>query len=112
MRERAAAHGRNTPPLRPGCSAYGHVRDRVRALGVSARWPRLSLKEKQIVAAWVDRYWRTREVRPYWPMCDLAELMRIELRLAGFNRIQDACERILSRHIRRSRPAPETPPKT
>jgi hypothetical protein len=72
-------------------------------LGVKPAWSHSSPTERKIVFEWVERYWRTRDVRPTWYIIDLADLMRTELEQKGFHRDQGFCERVLARRIRLSR---------
>ncbi len=91
------------PVRRSQASTYGRIRVRARELGVRPAWSHSSTVEKKVVLEWVERYWRTRDVKPPWYIIDLADLMRTELRHKGFERSQGFCERALARRIRLSR---------
>jgi hypothetical protein len=91
------------PVRRSQTSTYGRIRARTRELGVHPAWSHSNPVERKIVLEWTERYWRTRDVKPPWYIMDLADLMRTELKLKGFDRDQGFCERALARRIRLSR---------
>ena len=91
------------PVRRSQASIYGRMRAQARALGARAAWSHSSPAERKVVLQWVERYWRTRDVKPTWYIIDLADLMRTELEHKGFRRDTGFCERALARRIRLSR---------
>ena len=91
------------PVRRSQTSIYGRMRAQARALGARAAWSHSSPAERKVVLQWVERYWRTRDVKPTWYIIDLADLMRTELEHKGFRRDTGFCERALARRIRLSR---------